>query len=156
MGGRHYGVSSFPERIIADSPQNTAPQCMPTQIRAQDIGEGIGAGGIKGAQLGGLVQKGGIGVAAGSAFFLNPTGVLVGGEIAGLGTTIKGTGYATAVFGYGVALAAGGNVRSEFNDAAVRLIPLSGFFPDSWKSGIKSGLNAAENAAGVPNTGCHR
>jgi hypothetical protein len=85
----------------------------PTQIRAQDIGEGIGAGGIKGATWR-LGAGGGIGVAAGSAFFLNPTGVLVSGEIAGLGTTIKGTGYATAVFGYGVALAAGDNVRSEF------------------------------------------
>jgi hypothetical protein len=103
-----------------------------------------------------LVQKGGAAVAGGSAFLLNPTGVLAGGVIAGLGTAIKGTGYATAVFGYGVALAAAGNVQSEFNNAAVRLIPLSGFFPDSWKDGIKSGLNAAENAAGVPNMGCQR
>jgi len=45
------------------------PDCTPTQIRAQDIGEGIGAGGIKGAQVGNIVQKGGLVVAGGSALF---------------------------------------------------------------------------------------
>jgi len=99
-------------------------------MRAQDIGQGIGAGGVKGAQVGGLVRKGGAVVAAGSAYLPNPTGVLLGVEVFGPGTATKTTGYTMTVFGYSV-LGAGGSVRSELNGSAMRLIPGSGFFPVS-------------------------
>jgi len=62
----------------------------------------VGADGVKDAQVGGLVRKGEAVVAAGSAYFPNPTKVLLGVEVFGLGTAIKTTGYATTVFGYGV------------------------------------------------------
>jgi len=129
--------------------------CTAVQIAAQKVGERVGALGVGASKVGSVVQKGGAVVGLGSAALLQPEGVLIGGEIVGWGTAVKTGGRLAALAGYGLAMAGGGDARREFNDLAVRSIPLSGIFP-GMREGARGLLNRAEDAVGVPHNGCRR